>query len=52
MNKFKEFDKEQRKKDKERHKCITYVDHERVEQIMEQYNRKLEERKKFKKYGT
>lgn len=52
MNKFKEFDKEQRKKDRERHKCITYVDLNKAEEIVGKYARKMEERKKFRKYGT
>lgn len=52
MDKFKEFNKEQRKKDRERHKCVTYIDPEKVKQIMGQYARKIEQQKKFKKYGT
>lgn len=49
---YKEFNKEQRAKDRERHKCITYVDKDKANEILSQYSRKIEERKKFKKYGT
>ena len=49
---YKEFNKEQRVKDRERHKCITYVDKDKANEILSQYSRKIEERKKFKKYGT
>lgn len=49
---YKEFNKEQRAKDRERHKCIIYVDKDKANEILSQYSRKIEERKKFKKYGT
>ena len=49
---YKEFNKEQRAKDRERHKCITYVDKDKANEILNKYSRKIEERKKFKKYGT
>ena len=31
---YKEFNKEQRVKDKERHKCITYVDKDKANEIL------------------
>ena len=49
---YKEFSKEQRRKDRERHKCVTYTDMDKANEILDKYKRKLEERKKFKKYGT
>lgn len=49
---YKEFNKEQRAKDKERHKCITYVDPTKVEEIMQQYSHKIEQQKRFRKYGN
>lgn len=45
---YKEFNKEQRRKDRERHKCITYTDMDKANEILDKYKRKLEERKKFK----
>lgn len=52
MDKIKEYKKEQRQKDKQRHKCITYVDQDKADKIFAQYQRKIENLNKFKKYGT
>ena len=49
---YKEFNKEQRAKGKERHKCITYIDPTKVEKIMQQYSHKIEQQKRFRKYGS
>ena len=49
---YKEFNKEQRTKDKESHKCITYTDPSKVEEIMQQYSHKIEQQKRFRKYGS
>ena len=48
----KEFNKEKRDKDKERHKCITYIDTTKMEEIMQQYSHKIEQQKRFRKYGS
>ena len=50
--KLSEYEKEQRKQDKERHKLYTYVDKEKANEILAQYERKLENRRRFRKYGT
>lgn len=44
--------KEEREQERERRKCVTYVDKEKVEEIFAKYAYKIEQRKKFKKYGT
>lgn len=49
---MKKMTREDRQKERERQKCICYTDKEKTEQIFKQYERKIEQRKKFRKYGT